>query len=129
MSDDQTKKEIGYQGEEIARKYLIHLGYEILTSNYYSPYGEIDIIAKDANYLVFIEVKFRKDKDLDKTIQCISKSKQKKIIQTALQYIATHEEAETLYTRFDAILIFNENQDNHFDIRHYKDAFYGEADY
>lgn len=128
-SDHQTNREKGYKGEEIAIKYLTNQEYSILTQNYYSPFGEIDIIAQEGNELVFIEVKMRKSHNLDSAVLSITKAKQKRIIQTALHYIATHEHAEALYSRFDAILIFGEENEKHFDIKHYKNAFTGESDY
>lgn len=126
--EDNTRKK-GYFGESIADKYLQSQNYQVITHNYYSPFGEIDIIAQEANELVFIEVKTRKSADLDAAIRSISKAKQKKIIQTALHYIATHEQAETYYTRFDAIIIFGDKEQSHFDIKHFKNAFQGESDY
>jgi putative endonuclease len=129
MQEPVSARKRGFQGEDIARRYLSHLGYRILESNFYSPYGEIDIIAQDGNNLVFIEVKLRAIHDIDKAIMSIGKSKQKRIVQTALHYIATHNDLEALYSRFDAIVIFGKKDDPHYEIRHYKDAFYGESDY
>ncbi len=52
-------RELGRQGERIAREYLVKNGYEILASNYYASHKEIDIIAFDREYIVFVEVKCR----------------------------------------------------------------------
>ncbi len=51
---------VGKLGEDIASKYLIRLGWKIIRHNFQKRYGEIDIIAKDKNTLVFVEVKTRK---------------------------------------------------------------------
>ena len=54
-------KEIGIIGENIATEFLLKKGFQIIERNFLKPFGEIDIIAKDNNYLVFIEVKTRKN--------------------------------------------------------------------
>ena len=56
----ENKKQIGSEGEEIACNYLIKEGYKIIKRNWHFGHGEIDIIAKRNNVLVFIEVKSRK---------------------------------------------------------------------
>ena len=55
------KKEFGNTGEDIATEYLEKQGYIILERNFYCKQGEIDIIAKDKNEVVFVEVKSRSD--------------------------------------------------------------------
>ena len=54
-------KDIGNLGEDMAVKFLLEKGYEIIERNFLKPFGEIDIIAKDKDFLVFIEVKARKN--------------------------------------------------------------------
>ncbi len=54
-----NKRQIGAIGEKIAQKYLINKKYKIITTNFYTKRGEIDIIATENNYLIFIEVKTR----------------------------------------------------------------------
>ncbi|MDA3813519.1 MAG: YraN family protein [Candidatus Cloacimonetes bacterium] len=71
-------KQIGSKGEELAREFLMANNYQIIKTNFHSPYGEIDIIAKDNGTLVFIEVKTRSS-NLDSALNSISISKRKKI--------------------------------------------------
>ncbi len=120
--------ESGHLGEDLAVKHLLNQSYQIIERNFHICGGEIDIIAQDGNELVFAEVKLRNQGTIDEALLSITRSKQKKIIKTALQYIATHEEAETLYSRFDIIIILKE-KDQHYHITHFKNAFEGEADY
>ena len=56
---EKNKRDIGKEGEDIAAKYLAEKGFEIVARNYHYSHGEIDIIAKDKQQLVFIEVKCR----------------------------------------------------------------------
>ncbi len=59
-------KSIGDYGEKLARRYLWRQGYWIIKRNYKTKHGEIDIIAKKKDYLVFVEVKTRKDQNLER---------------------------------------------------------------
>ena len=58
---ERNKRKIGGQYEDLAAAYLREQGYEILERNYRDRLGEIDVIAREAGYLVFVEVKYRKD--------------------------------------------------------------------
>ena len=61
-----TKSELGKLGEDMAYKYLINKGYEVVERNYRQPWGEIDIIGRSPdNVLVFFEVKTVKPRDVD----------------------------------------------------------------
>ena len=59
-----NKRKFGNIGEKIAQKYLIKKGYEIITTNFYTRSGEIDIITKNENEIIFIEVKTRDRKSV-----------------------------------------------------------------
>ena len=59
MRAGRNTRKTGQEYEAMAAKYLEEKGYGILERNYRCPYGEIDIIAKDGSYLVFVEVKYR----------------------------------------------------------------------
>jgi putative endonuclease len=56
-----SRKETGQRGERLAQDYLKKRGYRIIETNYRSPYGEIDIISKHKNTLVFMEVRAKKN--------------------------------------------------------------------
>lgn len=83
----KNKREIGYEYEKIAGEYLEKQGYEIIEYNFYSRSGEIDIIAKHEGYLVFVEVKYRKDSSSGHPLESISFAKQKSICKCALYYM------------------------------------------
>ena len=57
----QNNRSVGAEYEKIAMSYLEKQGYEIIECNFFCSYGEIDVIAKDKEYLVFLEVKYRKN--------------------------------------------------------------------
>lgn len=99
----------GRYGEEIARNYLVGIGYTIIENNYRCKIGEIDIIAKDNEYITFVEVKTRCGNLYGYPSESITRTKQHKIYKTALQYV----QLKKLYysdLRFDVIeVIINQN--------------------
>src|SRR5882762_11939271 len=99
ISDPIAKK-----GEDIAVAYLEKKDYTILERNFRKKYGEIDIIAKKNNTLVFIEVKTRTSNQFGEPIESITPWKLKSLIKTAYLYKAFHPRLpESL--RIDAILV------------------------
>lgn len=117
----KDKKKLGKFGERIACNFLKLKNFRILQTNFFSQYGEIDIIAIDSETLVFIEVKTRKS-NLQAALNSVSFAKQKKITNTAYSYLQRNPQYENLPTRFDVIIIIQVN-DHNFDIKHLKDAF------
>ena len=95
-------KELGGIGERAAAELLQMEGYEILERNYRIRTGEIDLIARDARYLVFIEVKYRKNLQMGDPLEAVDVRKQQRIYQTARYYL--HQKKwENMPCRFDVI--------------------------
>ena len=95
----------GKSGEKIAQEYIINLGYNILDTNWhYSKNSEVDIIAKDNNTIVFIEVKTRSTLDFGHPLEAIDYKKVKKIYIAALAYLKQTKEKYKNY-RIDAISV------------------------
>lgn len=98
------KRDIGNKGEDIAVKLLKKKGYKIIERNFNAGVGEIDIIAKDGEYLCFVEVRLRKD-DLHGTAkETVDIFKQKKIVKAALAYMKLHGLTQAP-SRFDVAAI------------------------
>ena len=95
---------IGALGEEAAVKALKKQKYKIIERNYRTKMGEIDIIAKDGEYTVFVEVRLRKSNDFGSPADTIDERKQHKIIKTAQLY-AVEKGIYDTPMRFDAVLI------------------------
>jgi len=87
-----TKERIalGKFGEDLARERLKDCGYRILTTNYRCPLGEIDVIARDGDVLVFVEIKTRKNKSLDRVKETVNSRKQRQISKVALAYMKSN---------------------------------------
>ena len=101
---DKDKITTGKEGERIAADFLKKNGYRICETNFRCPIGEIDIIARDKNTLVFIEVKTRKSEELGYPEEAVGIKKQRKMSQLALWYLQQKKVADT-DARFDVIAI------------------------
>ena len=104
----QNRRNTGSMYEKIAGTYLEGQGYEILEYNMYCRAGEIDIIARDGEYLVFVEVKYRKDNACGDPLEAVSIKKQRTISKCALSYLKKHRLAD-IPVRFDVIGILGED--------------------
>ena len=101
MAETQS---LGRFGEEQAARYLRRRFYAILERNYRCRFGEIDLIAKKGGYLVFVEVKLRKDASHGAAREFVDERKQRKVIAAAEHYLSQHETA--LQPRFDVIEVY-----------------------
>lgn len=113
------KKKIGKLGEELATKYLIEQGYEIIEKNFECKIGEIDIIAKDKDEIVFIEVKSRKVLVYGDPVDAVDTIKKKHIYRTAQYFLLIHNALE-VFTRIDVIEVYMMN--GKYRINHIKKA-------
>lgn len=98
-----AKNTFGQWAEQEAVKLLIIHKYKILNLNYYSQFGEVDIIACLENQLVFIEVKARTPTQMGRAFEVVNLSKQKKLIKTALIFLQNYPQYEAYFCRFDVI--------------------------
>ena len=99
------KREFGNIGEEISCKYLEELGYKILDRNFLAKQGEIDIIAKDKDEYVFIEVKSRSNYCFGRPCDAVNNLKQKHIYNATKYYLHIHF-LDNAFVRFDVIEIY-----------------------
>lgn len=113
----------GAWGEALAAKYLQKKRYKIVATNYRCRFGEIDLIAADRKYLVFVEVKLRKSDQFASAHEFVDNRKQDRIRTTASFYLS--EFSTSLQPRFDVIEIYapQGTQTLHPEIHHMEDAF------
>ncbi|GHV89779.1 UPF0102 protein [Spirochaetia bacterium] len=95
----------GRDGEKQAREALEKKGMGIITTNFRSQKGEVDIIARDGDTLVFIEVKAWSSYGMEDLEYGISAKKQRRIIETAKYFLATHREYNDMAIRFDVVFV------------------------
>lgn len=110
----------GELGEKLALEFLVNAGYQILETGWRYKHKEIDIIAKDGDYLVFVEVKTRTENYWGNPEEFVTKSKQKFLIHAADAYI--NESDFNGESRFDIISVLLKN--NNTEIEHITEAFY-----
>ena len=113
------KQQIGLLGERAAQKYLQLKGYVIIERNYHSRFGEIDIIAKQRERFVFIEVKARTSINYGLPEQAVNLRKQKKVFKTIQDYFWKRKIITENY-RFDVIAVFLNMTTKIAKIKHYE---------
>lgn len=109
------RHETGRNGEKLACDFLIKKGYEIIKQNFRCKVGEIDIIAKDENELVFVEVKTRKQKEYGLPAEAVDNRKKRHMFFVA-EYFLMINNIENTFCRFDIIEVYvfkNEIKFNH----------------
>lgn len=98
------RQKLGQTGEALAERHIKKLGYQILERNYRNRLGEIDLIARDNDTLVFVEVKTRRSDRYGSPRLAITPHKQKKLSITALSYLKQTRQINCK-ARFDVVLI------------------------
>ncbi len=118
---DGTRK-TGLLGEIYASRYLRYHGYEILSANYFTKSGEIDLVASKNDVICFVEVKTRTNGAYFDPVEAVDANKEENVKSAAASYVAKHKLNQT--TRFDIIevIILDENK-KEYKIRHNKNAF------
>lgn len=106
----------GQAGEDIAERFLLKKGFRLITRQYDTPWGEIDLIMEDGSHLVFVEVKRRSNNRYGEPEEAITVRKMKHMIRSAVAYIVKTGTSNKM-ARFDIVSIGPSF------IRHYPDAF------
>ena len=116
LKSKQNNRKIGTAYEALARKYLEDIDYTILNMNYRCKSGEIDIISTDGEYIIFIEVKYRKTALFGYPRESVNYHKQRRIIAVAKYFLLTHKLTHK-NCRFDVVEVLDDK------ITHIENAF------
>lgn len=111
-----NKRAIGSYYEQVAKVYLEQQGYHILATNFRCKLGEIDLIAQQDAYIIFVEVKYRRTLAFGYPREAVNYTKQQHILRTAQYYLITKVGYEAP-CRFDVIEVLDEK------VTHLKAAF------
>lgn len=93
----------GAQAEHTAYRYLLRQGLLPVTRNYRCRRGEIDLIMRDGNYLVFVEVRYRQRADFGSGAESVDRRKRDKIVHCAQHYLQQHPREQRRPARFDVV--------------------------
>jgi len=99
-----STRQQGITAENIAKEYLTKAGLHLVAKNFYCQKGEIDLIMQDKSYLVFVEVRYRKNNHFGSALETVTKRKQRRII-FASQYFLTKKRLQGHSCRFDVIAL------------------------
>ena len=114
-----SHNELGKQGEEVAKQFLLDKGYEILAVNWRSGRHEIDIVAQKFNFISVIEVKTRSSNSFGYPETFINRKKMRNLISAADEYLIQHN--LNIGVRYEIIALIRKG--NTFDIEHFEEAF------
>lgn len=95
---------LGRWGESLVADYLRRNGYEVVAAGWRCRFGEIDLIARNRSFLIFAEVKLRKNASFAQAREFVDQRKQQKLVATAQLYLAQHP--TELQPRFDVAEVY-----------------------
>ncbi len=120
-----TTREIGEEAESLGQRYLEKRGLILVDRNYHCRRGEIDLIMRDGNFLVFVEVRYRKNNIYGSAAESVTRKKQRRLLTAAECYLQNEKLYRNYSCRFDVITISGQYNS---EIEWIKDAFQAEAD-
>ena len=100
----------GRLAEDLAARFLERHGLAVVARNFRCRGGELDLVCRDANTLVFVEVRLRRNAAYGGAAESITARKQRRVVLAARHYLATHRQSERA-CRFDCVLLDGEKID------------------
>ncbi len=117
----KNRQAVGRWGEDVAAAYLAGKGYEILARNLRTPYGELDLITRQGEALVFVEVKTRTSRTFGFPEEAVTAAKQRHLLESAQSYLQENPEWEGEW-RIDVIAIERLDPRQPPEITHFENA-------
>ena len=118
-----TTREQGEYTEKLAYQYLEDKGLKLLERNFHSRFGEIDLVMKDNDTLVFVEVRYRRSNNFGSGAETVTASKQSKLIKTASVYLQQHDKMKQYPARFDVVSISGSVEASNLEFNWIENAF------
>jgi putative endonuclease len=116
------RQALGRSGEDLARSYLETLGYVFVTANWRTRSGELDLVMRERDVLVFVEVKTRRGEAAGRAEEGISPAQARRILQTAEMFVMNHSDVQISAWRVDLVAVTFERGANPARITHWQDA-------
>lgn len=121
----KARQQVGQMGEEAASKYLKEQGYNIVETNYRCKLGEIDIIARDGDMVVIVEVRTKTGLAFGRPEESINQEKARKLYRLALQYIQSNYHRD-IPSRIDLVAVMLEKSSGQVkEVKHIKNILAG----
>lgn len=121
-----SQRTVGREGERLAEKFLVAQGFHVLHRQYRSLWGEIDLIAQDGEWIVFVEVKTRRSTAAGHPVEAVTARKQAQLTKLALAWMKRHRSLDHR-ARFDVVAIVWPANSAEPQITHYRHAFEARA--
>lgn len=109
MPNRDVAQSRGKQAEQLAARHLRKRGLKIIETNFLAPGGEVDIIARDKQTLVFVEVRYRASERFGSASETIDAKKQQRVIKAATHYLQQQQLWDKIACRFDTICLTDSN--------------------
>jgi putative endonuclease len=126
LSKLPLNKQAGNAGENLVADLLKANGWQIIATQWHCRWGELDIVARDRTWLLFVEVKTRSSNSWDESgLLAITAQKQRKLILAALEFLRLHPNLVNLDCRFDIALVQKfetKTEQTSFNLHHYIEA-------
>ena len=100
-----TRQELGAAGELLARRHLERRGYRFVGANWRRPYGELDLIMRDGDVVVFVEVKTRRGERLVTAEESLTAAQARRLLRGAQTFLAERAELAGLFWRIDLVAV------------------------
>lgn len=117
----EQRRQLGQRSEQLACSFLEQKGYQLLQKNFSSRWGEIDLIFRKGQEVIFVEVRSKSSGRYGQPLETITDKKREHLRQTAQYYLCQHRELAQCYGRFDVISVLW--QDGRARLRWLADAF------
>ncbi|MBF6592455.1 MAG: YraN family protein [Ktedonobacterales bacterium] len=118
---DRRRVALGSGGERLAAAWLVARGMRVIERNWRCPYGELDLIAEEAETLVFVEVKTRRGERMGTPEEAITPAKRRHLVAASLAYLAEHAREDAPY-RIDVVAVQLTPAGALVAVRHYANA-------
>ncbi len=120
------KRKFGDLGEKIAEHYLIGKGYGVIEKNYQKPWGEIDLVCRKQNRIVFVEVKTREKKNVEHFLaeSAVNKGKIRKLQKICETYLSEKKYAYSQEWQIDVLAIYIEKENKKARVNHIENAIF-----
>jgi putative endonuclease len=119
--DAESRIALGQRGEDLAEQFLRRAGFKIVARHYSTPVGELDLIARDKDTVVFVEVKTRSDQRLADPHEAVGPTKQRRMTRAA-RWFLRQQRCEDRPCRFDIVSVVVP-EGGRATIEHFRDAF------